>query len=80
MRKTPKHAKHAKPAASKATGDSKGSRKRSGKPTFTEWVESHGVLVAALLSIACSAALLVLFFFVAFTDFSASADFVYSQF
>ena len=46
----------------------------------TTWIEAHPVPAVVLLAIVILAALLVLFGFTVFTDFSASADFVYSQF
>ena len=53
-------------------------RAETGAPT--EWMLLHAALSVALLALACTVALLALFFFVVFSDFSASADFVYTQF
>ena len=47
---------------------------------FVDWARAHGPLAVVLLALVCAAALGALFWFVVFSDFSASADFVYNQF
>lgn len=47
---------------------------------LVDWARSHGALSCLLLAIVCAAAIGVLFWFVVFSDFSASADFIYNQF
>ena len=47
---------------------------------FVDWVRSHGFAACILLALVCAFAIGVLFWFVVFSDFSASADFIYNQF
>ena len=47
---------------------------------FVDWVRMHGVAACLLLALICAIALGALFWFVVFSDFSASADFVYNPF
>ena len=47
---------------------------------FVDWVRAHGVPACLFLALLCCAAAGLLFWFVTFSDFSASADFVYNQF
>ena len=47
---------------------------------FVDWVRAHGVPAYVLLALVCAIAVGLLFWFVVFSDFSASADFVYNQF
>ncbi|MBQ9021193.1 MAG: hypothetical protein IJ113_04150 [Eggerthellaceae bacterium] len=44
------------------------------------WVKAHQGTAAGVLAIACFAALCTIFYFVVFSDFGGSADFVYNQF
>ena len=44
------------------------------------WVRAHASAAAVLLTIACVAVLCALFYFVVFSDFGGSADFIYNQF
>ena len=46
---------------------------------FVDWVRTH-VPAVLLLALVCAMALVALFYFTAFSDFGASADFVYNQF
>lgn len=47
---------------------------------FVDWVRAHGVPACLLLALLCCVAGGLLFWFITFSDFSASADFVYNQF
>ena len=47
---------------------------------FVDWACGKGVLGVCLLAVVCLVAAAALFWFVVFSDFSASADFVYNQF
>jgi len=44
------------------------------------WAQEHPAAAGIALCAACLAMLCLLFYFVVFSDFSGSADFVYNQF
>lgn len=44
------------------------------------WWDAHNGLACAGITVVCAAAAVGLFLFVAFSDFGASADFIYNQF
>lgn len=51
------------------------------EPTpLQRWTQEHPRPAAVLLSAGCLAMLCLLFYFIVFSDFSGSADFIYSQF
>jgi len=76
----------AKHAAKAKTGGLSRKKRRFGAAAdgpgvqFVDWVRAHGVPACLLLAFLCCAAAGLLFWFVTFSDFSASADFVYNQF
>ena len=45
-----------------------------------KWAQEHPVAAAVLAFAACLAMLCLIFYFVVFSDFSSSADFIYNQF
>ena len=47
---------------------------------FAAWVKQHEAIAACLLALLCFAAMLLVFYFVVFSDFGGSADFIYNQF
>ena len=44
------------------------------------WASEHTKLAAVLLFAGCLAMLILVFYFIIFSDFSGSADFIYAQF
>ena len=44
------------------------------------WAAEHTKLAAVLLFLGCLAMLVLVFYFIVFSDFSGSADFIYAQF
>ena len=64
--------------SARKSAPSKGAKALPKEPTA--WIEAHPVPAVVLLAVVILAALLTLFGFTVFTDFSASADFVYTQF
>lgn len=71
-----KHAKHAQ-AHVKSERTAAASASKGG---LASWAESHGALAVLLLGVVACACALLLFYFLTFSDFSASADFIYNQF
>jgi len=45
-----------------------------------KWASEHGALAALALFIVCLVLLGLVFYFLVFSDFSGSADFIYNQF
>ena len=77
--------KHAKPSAKPSAKSLKKKRRFAAAADgagvqFIDWVRAHGVMACILLAVVCVLAVGLLFWFVVFSDFSASADFVYNQF
>lgn len=54
--------------------------KKSDASRVQRWAADHSVLAAILLFAGCLAMLLLVFYFIVFSDFSGSADFIYAQF
>lgn len=54
------------------------------KPTVAKrlsvWANDHNAIACIVIALAVLASLVVLFLFVAFSGFGASADFIYNQF
>ena len=44
------------------------------------WAAEHTKLAAVLLFLGCLVMLILVFYFIVFSDFSGSADFIYAQF
>ena len=47
---------------------------------LSAWVEAHASTAAIVLGVACFVMLCAIFYFVVFSDFGGSADFIYNQF
>ena len=54
--------------------------KKSDEGRVQRWAVEHPTLAAILLFAGCLAMLCLVFYFVIFSDFSGSADFIYAQF
>ena len=75
--------KHAASDTQKATTNAarmKTSGINSAGVRFATWAETHPTLSALGLGIACFLGLFLVFYFVVFSDFGSSADFIYNQF
>ena len=63
----------------KATG-AHSAKKLPARERFARWRTRHPAIAGVALALVCAACLCLLFYFLTFSDFSSSADFVYNQF
>ncbi|MBQ9069402.1 MAG: hypothetical protein IJ131_10185 [Eggerthellaceae bacterium] len=74
-------AKHAAPAhARKPSAPAKETSEAVPSGRIPSWAHEHPVVSTVLLAASCFLAFALIFIFVVFTDFGASADFIYNQF
>ena len=53
---------------------------RKKQSLMQKWEQDHPAAAAVLVFAACLVMLCLVFYFVVFSDFSSSADFIYNQF